>query len=163
MKLKPSHIIVSFFVILCCLLSFVYGQGQMSWDDDFSPISLSNIQTKNQVRQGQSTTTLSTTGDAEITADNSTSARLNGPGGDSLNTEYGLAFDGSGTSETGGSSVAFTSYDLFLSTPAYVTYVTGDNNVDVTLRVRASNYAGDVANAGTYTATQTLTVSWVGP
>lgn len=135
----------------------------MYWDADFDPISLLSIQTRDQVRQGQSITTLTTTGDAEITADNSTTARLNGPGGDSLYTEYGLNFDGSGTGKTGGENVDFISYDSFLSTPAYITHVTGDNDVEVTLRVRASNYAGEVANAGAYSATQTLTVSWVGP
>jgi hypothetical protein len=163
MKLKLPRIIVSVLVILRCYPSLVCGQGEMSWDDDFAPISLQDIQTRDQVRQGQSTVTLSTTGDAEISADNTTTARLSGPGSDTLYTEYGLTFDGKGISQTGGSDVDFTSYESFLSTPAYVTHVTGDNEVDVRLRVRASNYAGDLANAGTYTATQTLTAHWVGP
>jgi hypothetical protein len=54
-------------------------------------------------------------------------------------------------------------YDSFLITPAYVTHIPDDNDVKVTLSVIVSNYAGELANAGTYTATQTLTVHWVGP
>jgi hypothetical protein len=72
-------------------------------------------------------------------------------------------FDGDGVSKTGGPTVDFTSYDSFLSSPVSVTYVPDDNDVVVTLHARASNYSNQLANAGTYTATQTLTAHWVGP
>lgn len=57
----------------------------------------------------------------------------------------------------------WTAYDTFLSSAAAVTYYSGDEYVNVTLYARASNAADDVADSGTYNATQTLTVSWVGP
>jgi hypothetical protein len=139
------------------------GQDFMYWEDDFEPIILDDLTARDGVSEGEAQIKLFTSGDAEISADNTDAARLTEPGGDSLYTEYKLKFDGNGTSKTGGSSVSFTSYDSFLSTPAYVTHVPDDNDVKVTLSVKASNYDGQLANAGTYTATQTLTVHWVGP
>jgi hypothetical protein len=137
--------------------------GLMYWSGNFSTIALGNIGNRTQVCQGSSQVTLYTSGNAEISADNTATARLTKAGGANLYTEYKLEFDGDGVSQTGGSTVDFTSYDSFLSSPASVTHITGDNAVQVTLYVRASNYANDVADAGTYTATQTLTVHWVGP
>ena len=40
--------------------------------------------------------------------------------------------------------------------------VPDDNDVKVTLSVRAKNYTNQLANASEYTATQTLTVTWAG-
>nr|MDO8079126.1 hypothetical protein [Candidatus Freyarchaeota archaeon] len=134
----------------------------MYWDN-FSTIALGNIGSRTQVSEGSSQITLYTTGNAEISADNTATARLTKAGGANLYTEYKLQFDGDGVSQTGGSTVDFTSYDSFLSSPAAVTHITGDDAVQVTLYVRASNYANEVADAGTYNATQTLTVHWVGP
>jgi hypothetical protein len=88
---------------------------------------------------------------------------LSGPGGDTLVTEYKLTFDGDGSSATGASTVDYTSYESFLNPAVSVTHVGGDDAVIVTLYVRAGNYLGDLANSGSYSATQTLTASWVGP
>jgi len=137
--------------------------GLMYWSGNFSPIALANIGSRDQICQGSSQVTLYTSGNAEISADNTDTARLTKAGGANLYTEYKLQFDGDGVSQTGGSTVDFTSYDLFLSSPATVTHISGDNAVQVTLYVRASNYTGQMADAGNYSATQTLTVHWVGP
>jgi hypothetical protein len=161
MKLKLTRIIIFIIVTLVCS-GLLIGQDYMYWAGDFSTIVLSNIQTRNQAPESSSSTTLYTSGNAEISADNTTTAQLSSAT-DTLVTEYKLTFDGDGSSATGGADTTYAAYDNFLSTPATVTYVTDDNDVDVTLHVRASNYAGDLANAGTYTATQTLTVHWVGP
>lgn len=142
--------------------ALLMGADYMYWDSNFSPITLQNIQTRYQVREDSSSTTLFTTGDMEISADNTAAAQLS-YGSDTLVTEYKLTFDGDGSSATGGPMVDFTSYDSFLSSVVSVTYVPDDNDVEVTLFVRASNYIGQLANAGTYTATQTLTAVWVGP
>ena len=139
------------------------GADFMYWSGNFAPITLENIGNRDQVRQGSSQITLFTSGDAEISADNSGAAKLTESGGDSLCTEYKLDFDGDGGSKTGGSMVDYTSYDSFLSSPATVTHIPDDNDVQVTLYVRASNYTGQLADAGEYTATQTLTVHWSGP
>jgi hypothetical protein len=137
--------------------------GLMYWSGNFSPIALANIGNRDQICQGSSQVTLYTSGNAEISADNTATARLTKAGGDNLYTEYKLQFDGDGVSATGGSTVDFTSYDLFLNSHATVTHISGDNAVQVTLYVRASNYTGQLADAGDYSATQTLTVSWIGP
>jgi len=139
------------------------GEDFMYWESNFASIVLPNITTQSGGQSGGSSITLFTSGDAEISADNTDATRLTEPGGDSLYTEYKLEFDGDGASKTGGPTVDFTSYDSFLNSPVPVTYVPDDNDVEVTLSVRASNYPGQLANAGEYTATQTLTVHWVGP
>jgi hypothetical protein len=162
MKLKITHIIVSVCLIFVCS-PLLTGQDYMYWESDFNPIALSDITTQDAVIEGNSQVNLFTSGDAEISADNTDTARLAELGGDTLYTQYKLMFDGDGVSNTGGSTVDFISYDSFLSSPAYVTYVPDDNDVGVTLSVKVSNYAGQLANAGVYTATQTLTVSWIGP
>ncbi len=161
MKLRVTHIIAVILILLCFPL--LMGADFMYWSDNFSPITLETIANRDQVRQGNSQVTLFTSSDAEITADNSDSAKLTEPGGDCLYTEYKLDFDGDGVSKTGGLMVDFTGYDSFLSSPATVTHIPDDNDVQVTLYVRASNYTGQLADAGDYTATQTLTVYWSGP
>lgn len=165
MKLRVTHIIAFVCFILICSALLVQGAPpvQMRWQGFFGGITLQDIQTRDQVSTGSSSITLVTTGDAEISAENGEDARLTEPEGDSLYTEYKLEFDGDGASSTGGTTVNFTSYDSFLTSPAQVTHVLDDDQVTVTLSVRASNYANQLANAGTYSATQTLTAAWVGP
>jgi len=162
MDLKVVQVIVSFCFIPICS-GLLMSQGFMYWENDFDPITLSNITAQNGVSEGEAQVRLFTSGDAEISADNTDTARLTEAGGDSLYTEYKIKFDGNGISKTGGLTVSYTSYGSFLITPAYVTHIPDDNDVKVTLSVKASNYTGQLANAGTYTATQTLTVHWVGP
>lgn len=161
MKLTVTHIIVSVCLTLICS-ALLMGADFMYWESDFDPIALPNITTQDATPEGNAQVTLFISGNTEISADNTATAQLSS-GTDTLPTEYKLNFDGDGIANTGGSTVPFTSYDSFLSTPAYVTHVTDDNDVNVTLSVKASNYAGEVANAGAYSATQTLTAHWVGP
>jgi len=162
MKFQISYSIV-FAVVLTFLCSvLVMSQDFMYWESDFDAITMPDITTRDTESEGEGEATLFTSGDAEISADNSTTAQLSSAT-DTLVTEYKLRFDGDGSSATGGTDTTYVSYDSFLTTPAAITYVSDDNDVDVTLHVRAGNYAGQLANAGTYTATQTLTVHWVGP
>ncbi|MHC4592026.1 MAG: hypothetical protein ACYS8L_04935 [Planctomycetota bacterium] len=135
----------------------------MQWSGNFGAINLPSITTQSSVVTGNSTAELETTGNCELTADNSATAQLSGPGGDVLVTEYSLTFDGDGASATGAATVDYTTYSSFLSPAVAITHVGGDDYVQVTLHVRAQNFAGDVANAGAYSATQTITASWVGP
>jgi hypothetical protein len=138
----------------------------MYWSGDFSPstIELANIANRTDAPEGSSQITLSTSGNAEISADNTTAAQLTYvTSGDKLVTEYKLTFDGDGDPNTGGETVNWTLHNNFLTTPSAVTHFPGDDAVQVTLSVRASNYTGQLADAGDYSATQTLTVSWVVP
>ncbi len=155
---------------LFCSVTFVLVFGLVSsastfmyWSDNFPDITVSeHITERDDIVSGNSTTTLHTSGDAEISADNSATAQLS-LGSCTLATEYKLTFDGDGSSATGGSTVDWTSYDSFLSLAAGITHISDDNDVELTLYVRASNQANQLADAGTYTATQTLTAHWVGP
>ena len=156
-KLFCSVIFVLVFGLVSSAAPFMY------WSGNFPDITVAEpITEQGDVVSGSSMTTLYTNGDAEISADNSTTAQLSN-GSDTLVTEYKLTFDGDGSSATGSSIVDWTSYDSFLSPAAGITYISDDNDVEVTRYVRASNYANQLANAGTYTAIQTLTTHWVGP
>lgn len=135
----------------------------MYWDGGFGSVAVPALTSRSDQQNAGASATLILTGDVELTADTSSTAQLSEPGGDTLVTEYRLTFDGNGTSNSGASNVAYTSYSSFLQTPATVTHVTGDDDVVVSLFVRASHPANGLADAGTYGATQTLTVSWVGP
>ena len=75
-------------------------------------------------------------------------------------TEYKLEYDGDGDPDTGGATVDWAEYDDFLVVPSAVTHVTLDGAVNVTLSARASNATGTLADAGNYTATQTLTATF---
>ena len=160
-KLTPAYILVVP-ILIFMWTELLVGESLMYWDSNFGPIALPSITGKNQISEGSSSAILSINGDGEISADNSTAAQLSSAG-DTLVTEYKLTFDGDGSSTTGGAGTNYETYDRFLTTAAPVTHVTDDNDVEVTVHVKASNYANDLANAGTYTATQTLTVHWVGP
>lgn len=150
-----------YIVVLALLPIHVYA-AYMYWDADFDAISLTAISNQGQISEDSSTVTLFMDGDAEITADNSAASQLS-CATDELVTEYKLVFDGDGSSATGGSSTSYEAYNSFLSTASAVTYVAVDDNVEVTLFVRVRNNADEVADAGAYSATQTLTVTWVGP
>ena len=155
-------------IIVCVCLTFVCSSVLMSedfmyWESNFADIDIvEHITAQNSVVSGSSVATLNMNGDVSITSNKSNAQLTNGS--DTLVTEYKLTFDHTGgDGYTGSSTVDWTDYNTFLDTAAVVTYVPDDNDVVVTLHVRASNYADDVADAGTYTATQELTAHWVGP
>jgi hypothetical protein len=155
------------YILALLILTFVWtellvGQSFINWESSFDPITLPSITSKNQMSEGSSSATLSISGDVEIRADNSAEAQLS-YATDTLVTEYKLTFDGNGKSATGGTDTDYQTYNGFLTPAVRVTHVTSDDDVEVTLHVKASNYANDLPDAGEYTATQTLTVHWVGP
>ena len=163
MRSINCHIIIAisalaFFPTVICAEDYMY------WDSNFDPIALLSIASQTQTREGSATVTLNTSGNAEISANNTPSgpAQLS-CATDTLVTEYKLSFDGDGSSATGGTNTSYETYDSFLSTPVAITYVVSDDTVEVTLYVRASNSNDDVSDSDTYNATQTLTVTWVGP
>lgn len=162
MKSMISRIIVVVIFSLICS-ALLMGEDFMYWESNFAPIVLDNITTQDAEITGSSMRILFLSGDVEISADSSTTARLNGPGGDFLRTSYQLSFDGDGVTATGASETNFEPFNQFLVPPVQITYVPDDNDVEVMLRARAANPDGELANAGTYTATQTLTAHWVGP
>jgi hypothetical protein len=157
-KLTLVHILVVL-ILASVWTELLVAESFMYWDSNFGPIDLPGIASKNQISEGSSSANLSINGDVEISADNSTAARLSSAG-DTLVTEYKLTFDGGAT---GGTDTDYQTYNGFLTPAVRVTHVTGDDDVKVTLHVKASNYANGLADAGEYTAKQTLTVHWVGP
>lgn len=139
--------------------------GLMEWAGNFTNIDIAeHITEQNDQITGNGTATLYTNDDVTITADNTVAAELDNDGAssDTLVTEYQLEYDGDGVTATGGSTVSYTEYDTFLSSSSAVTHISEDGAVVVTLTVRASNDAGNVADSGAYSATQTLTAAWAG-
>ena len=133
--------------------------GIMEWSGNFAGIDLADLSSQTGTVTGSAAITLYTNGDVDISANNTATARLVN-GGAVLVTEYRLEYNGDGSTATGGSTVDYTAYGSFLSTPSHVTHVSADGTVLVTLKVRASNPASNVADAGAYAATQTLTATW---
>jgi hypothetical protein len=131
----------------------------MEWEGNFAAIDLGHITAQATVLTGTAAITLWINGDIHITADNTSAAQLHETD-DTLVTAYGIAYDGDGSTATGGSTVAYTAYDSFLTTASVVTHFDEDGAVEVTLSARAANDTDNVADAGSYTAVQTLTASW---
>lgn len=139
--------------------------GIMEWDvvaGNFATIAIAPITAQGDTPSAGQSLVLYTNGNAHITADTSTAAQLTKTT-DTLVTEYKLEYDGDGVTATGGSTVNWTLYNNFLTAPSAITHISLDGAVNVTLSARASNDAGNIADAGDYTATQTLTASWGDP
>jgi hypothetical protein len=133
------------------------------WAKDFNTIALATITAQGSTPTGNGTARLYTNGDVDITADNSTVAqlKLGTDPNQTLVTSYMLTDDGDGATTTGGTDeVTYTGYATFLSSAYVITHVAGDGDVEITLNARAANSPGEVADAGDYTATQTLTATW---
>jgi hypothetical protein len=136
----------------------------MNWQSShFGAISLDAIATRTGVSTGSATLALAMDGDVQISADNTVNAQLRGPNGAALVTEYALSFDGNGASASGAANVVYAPYASFLDPPVRVAHVLGDDEVLVTLSVRAAHPPGAPLDAGAYTAQVRLTASWVGP
>ena len=139
----------------------------IEWVGNFTPISLTTMVAQGDTPSDNETQTLYINCNIEISADNTATAQLSSAT-DTLVTEYKLDDDGDGSATTGAtvgdkgaSGIAdWTEYDTFLGTALAVTHVDTDGAVDITLSVQASNLAGEIADAGAYIATQTLTASW---
>lgn len=133
------------------------GPPRCMWLGNFGDIQLPAVTSRGATVVGSSTCILRTNSDAEITADNSTAARLEGPGGDYLPTEYTLRIEGQEVEP-------FTPYDSFLQTPGQVDYSGGLSgpwmDAEICLRVRAISPSDRAVNAGQYSAVQTLTAHW---
>lgn len=156
-------VIAGLALMIAFLFSFPIFTQTMLWSGNFLPITLSDITTRDGIVEGSSTTTLQLTGDVDLSADNTNNARLSEAGGDFLVTEYKMTFDGNGVLDSGAAPVNYTTYNSFLNPSITITHIGGDDYVDVTLYVQASNQTGNLANAASYSAAQTITVSWVGP
>ncbi len=150
-------------ILAMSLSQMLIADDTLSWSGNFSSTDIATqISTQATSVTASETITLQTTGDAVLTADNTSSAQLS-CATDTLKTEYKLVYDGDGSSNTGGSDVDWVIYSSFISGGSNITHVGTDDFVDVTLWIRASNYANDLADADTYNATQTITATWAGP
>jgi len=136
----------------------------LEWSDtSYTDIALvPPITSTTQTPFGSRDFTLYTNCNCEISADNTTAAQLENEGAstDTLVTRYQLEYDGDGSSATGGTDISsWTDYSTFLSPASAVTHVDGDGVVVITLSAQASS-GGQVRDAGSYRATQTLTAAW---
>jgi len=132
----------------------------MEWAGNYSDIVLTAISAQADAPEGSEAQTLYTNCNLEISADNTATAQLSSAT-DTLVTKYQLSYDGDGVTATGGTDVStWTDYNMFLSTASAVTHIDMDGAVQVTLYAQATNPPGEVADAGAYSAIQTLTASW---
>ena len=150
-------------VVTCTVATIV------EWDNvvnagNFLSIVIPDITDQATSRSNSRMLVLYTNGDLNITADDSNDAQLieRVTSNDTLVTEYKLEYDGDGATETGGTNVPWALYNAFIpsGSGSAVTHYTLDGAVEVTLFARASNDTGNVADAGAYTALQTLTATW---
>lgn len=135
----------------------------MEWSGNFSTIALPPITTQAIAQTAYQSTTLYTNGDVHITADNTTAAqlKLGTDPNQTLVTSYMLEDDGDGSTTTGGTDQgSYTLHGSFLSTAYAITHVAGDGADIIYLYAKAENPSGEVADAGNYSAIQTLTASW---
>jgi len=133
----------------------------VEWSDtDFPPVELPDLTSENRQVSGSASLTLYTNGDVTITADNSDAAQLSKDALHNLVTEYRLEYDAAGVAQTGGSIVAWSDYDSFLSEASTVNHIPGDGAIEVILSVRAAYDRNAPPASGDYTATQTITVCW---
>jgi hypothetical protein len=134
------------------------------WAGDFNTIALSTITAQGSAPTGSQATTLYTNGDVDITADVSTAAQLKKTAdpNQTLVTSYKLTDDGDGgiTATGGTDQTVYTVYDEFLGSPYAIIHAAGDGDVVITLYAEAKNLPGEIADAGAYSATQTLTATW---
>jgi len=137
----------------------------MEWSEDsYTDITLTPaIAAKSDAPWGSTNFTLYTNCNCEISADivgTEAQLTLGTDPNQTLVTSYKLTDDGDGTGTGGTDQAGYTEYSLFLS-PAYtITHVAGDGVVVITLYAKAENPSEEVADAGAYSATQTLTASW---
>jgi len=150
----------------------------IEWEGaNFAAIDLnsqeSSISAQADTPEGNAVYTLWTNCNVELSANNTASgpAELT-DGTDILVTKYKISTDGDGAATTGANATAisnsssdvWTEYDSFLSTALQVTHVNTDGAAEITLSVEASNDPTghkEVADSGNYTATQTITATWV--
>jgi len=129
---------------------------------NFEEIHLLTITARGDAPEASKALVLYTNCDLDIIADKTTAARLTKTT-DTLVTEYKLNYDfeADGANTWGVPSTDWEDYTTFLGAGgSAVTHETLDGAVNVTLSARASNAAGTLADAGDYTATQTLTATF---
>ena len=149
-----------------CDISITVNQI-IEWAGNFAPISLTTIVAQGDTPFDSETQTLYVNCNIEISANNTATSQLSSVT-DTLVTKYMLTDDGDGSGSTGATGPAetasdiatWTEYDIFFVFFLAVTHVDTDGAVDITLSVQASNLAGEMADAGAYSATQTLTAAW---
>lgn len=130
---------------------------------DYNEIQLPDITDQNSyTADANALLKLYTNANVTMTADTTTASRLDkiDDVNEVLVTEYKLTYDANGTTGTGGDTSAkvWETYNEFA--PVNVTHVSGDGEVEVRLHVRARNTTGELADAGKYTAKQTLTIAF---
>jgi len=133
------------------------------WSGNYSTIQLPDV-TDQSSYTADANAVLKLYMNADVKITGNASAQLKKDGTDSDNvlvTEYKLTFDGDGETATGvASPTDWRPHNTFATGGETVTFVSKDGEVDVRLHVRAKNVVGELADAGTYSITQTLTIAW---
>ena len=145
-------------------------EGMIEWATNFDAIVLAAFTAQLDTPENSDSTILYTNQNVTLSSEQGTDAELNTgtANDDTLTTKYKIGTDGDASVSTGADSDAVTAsnsdnwveYDSFLDTGLVITHYDEDGAVVVTLEVEASFAAGNVANKGTYTCTQTITATW---
>lgn len=133
------------------------------WSGNYSTIQLPDVTDQSSyTADANAVKKLYMNANVDITA--SATAQLKKDGTDPNNvlvTEYKLTFDGNGSAATGvASPTTWRPHNTFATGGESVVFVSEDGEVDVRLHVRAKNVVGELADAGTYSTIQTLTIAW---
>jgi hypothetical protein len=139
----------------------------MEWAGNFPGIALAAINAYTDAPTGSQSQTIYTNCNFNIDADQTAAAQLTA-GGDTLITNYRMTEDGDAVATTGATDGQCTAsgldsyalYSSFLGTVLPILHIDNDGAVVITLYAQATNPAGEMANQGNYTATQTLTAIW---
>ena len=140
----------------------------MEWAGNFAAgISLAAINAYTDTPTGSDNQTIYTNCNFNLDADQTATAQLSSAT-DTLVTNYRMTEDGDAVATTGATDGQCTTsgldsyvlYSSFLSTVLPITHVDTDGAVVITLYAQATNPAGEMADQGAYTATQTLTAVW---
>jgi hypothetical protein len=145
----------------------------IEWEGaNFAALAPDNITAQASAPTASKVYTLWTNCNVALSADQTVASQLkHGAGGeaDTLVTKYKISTNGDGATETGATALAVTAsgsdnyviYSDFLETPLAITHVNTDGAVEITLFVEATNDTDNVADSGLYSATQTITATWV--
>ncbi|MBW8034899.1 MAG: hypothetical protein FVQ79_04465 [Planctomycetes bacterium] len=128
----------------------------------------SSISNRDDSPEGNKSLVLYLNGNTTLTANTTgTTAQLT-DGSDFLITKYTLTFDGNGVAASGATDAVIATigsdtledYSTFLNPGLLITHISEDGATTATLGVEATNDTGTLADAGSYSCTQTITATW---
>ena len=155
-----------------CVVS-VTVDNIMEWEGNFAGITLDSHAEGPMTSQahnpsGSQAITLWINGDVTLTANTTGTVAQLTDGTDFLVTKYTLTTDGDGDPASGADAADVATngsdtlevHSTFLTPGLLITHYSTDGSTEVTLGAEASHDSDNVADAGSYSCTQTITATW---